>query len=273
MAKTNLKFVSCLLLCAVLIFHTSFIDAALFQSSCRAVIFSDTTKIRRLYGKGVHERVLPASTTKIMTALVVLERMPLDAYVTVNSKATYAQPSKIYARPGERYRVRDLLYATLLNSANDATIVLAEATAGSEANFVNLMNKRAKALGAIHTKFANSNGLPTRRGTQYTSAYDMYLIFREALKNRFFREAIKRPYGVIYSRDGRKIPLKSHNKILFSNWRRKVYGKTGYTNSAGACFVGMVEYKGSTLVIGVFDCPERWRDIKYVVSNYAGMDL
>jgi D-alanyl-D-alanine carboxypeptidase (penicillin-binding protein 5/6) len=241
--------------------------------TCRAVIFSDSTKAHRLYGKNVHEKVLPASTTKVLTALLVLEKLSLDQYVTVSQRATYAQPSKIHARPGERYKVRDLLYAILLHSANDASIVLAEAVAGSEAKFVQMMNQRAKELGAKHTKFANSNGLPTKRGYQYTTAYDMYLIFRQALKHDFFREAIKRRYKTIESDGGRKIGLKSHNKILFNDWKNKIYGKTGYTRAAQACFVGTLENGGSTLIIGVFGCTDRWGDIKRVVTKYSGLSL
>ena len=241
--------------------------------SCRAVIFSDSTKVKRLYGKNVQTRVIPASTTKVMTALLAMEKLSLDQYVRVSNNCSHVQPTKLYLKAGERYRVRDLLYAILLNSANDASIVLAEAVAGSEANFVAMMNKRAKQIGANHTRFTNSNGLPTRKISQYTTAYDMYLIFRQALKYPFFREAIKLKYKTIYSKAGRKLNLKSHNKILFSNWKRKVYGKTGYTRSAGACFVGTLQKGESTLIIGVFNCPNRWEDIKRVIAKYGGVAL
>ena len=122
--------------------------------SCKAAIFSDSTKVKRLYGKNVHERVLPASTTKVMTALLAMERLPLNKFITVGKNATSAQPSKLYLKPGEQYKVRDLLYAILLKSANDASIVLATAVSGSEGKFVSLMNQRAKQIGAVHTKFA-----------------------------------------------------------------------------------------------------------------------
>lgn len=244
-----------------------------YQITCNSVIFSDTTKIRRLYGKNVYKKVLPASTTKVMTALIVLEKLSLNQYVTVHSSATHVQPSKIYLRPGERYKVKDLLHAVLIQSANDASVVLAQAVAGSEEKFVKLMNERARGLGARYTKFANSNGLPSSKVKQYTTAYDMYLIFRQALKYDFFKEAIKYKYKNIYSKTGRKIALKSHNKILFFDWKKKIYGKTGYTKAAKSCFVGTVENGQSTFVIGVFGCSERWDDIKYVVSKYGGISL
>ena len=209
-----------------------------YEVSAQAAIFSNSTKVVRYYGKNVHSRVLPASTTKVMTALLVLERLSMEQVVTTSEAATRPQPSKIYARNGERFRVKDLLYALLLNSANDASVILAEAVAGSEQNFVTLMNKRARQLGAKHTRFANSNGLPSKQ-KQYTTPYDMYLIFRAAIKHDFFKTLVQTKYKTITSLDGRQIKLKSHNKMLFfSDWKRPLYGKTGYTRAAKACFVG-----------------------------------
>lgn len=241
--------------------------------TCRSAILSNSTKGKRLFGKDVEKKVLPASTAKIMTALIVLERLSLDQYVTVGVPATYVQPTKLDLKPGEEYRVRDLLYAILLKSANDASVVLAQAVAGSEEKFVALMNKRARQLGARNTKFANAHGLPTRERSQYTTAYDMYLIFLKALKHSFFRETIKLKYKTIYSKDGRKIVLRSHNKILFSGWKKDIYGKTGYTRAAGACFVGTLNDHGNTLVVGVFGCNDRWEYIKKIVSKYGGVAL
>ncbi len=233
----------------------------------------DSSSGRRLFAKNADGRVLPASTTKVMTAILVLEKLSLDDYVVVKERATYVQPSKIDIRAGEQYKVRDLLYALLLGSANDASVALAEAVAGSEYNFVQMMNKRAKQLGAYHTKFANSNGLPTPRVSQYTSAYDMYLIFRKAMQYAFFKEAIKYRYRIIHSKAGRRIVLKSHNRLLFNDWKRMVYGKTGYTRTAGACFVGTIQKGNNTLIVGVFNCTNRWDYIKYIVTKFGGVAL
>ena len=208
-----------------------------------------------------------------MTALLVLEKLPLDKVVNVRKSATYVQPSKIDVKPGERYKVGDLLYALLLSSANDASIVLAEAVAGSEWEFVKLMNKRAQQLGAGNTRFANSNGLPTKKGTQYTTAYDMYLIFRQALKHDFFKEAIKYQYKTISSLEGRTISLKNHNKLLFKDWGKNIYGKTGYTQAARSCFVGYTQKGKNIYIIAVFGCSKRWDDIKYILKKYGGMAL
>jgi D-alanyl-D-alanine carboxypeptidase len=254
-------------------------DAKKVQSSktvitAKAVIFSDSTRKKRLYGKNVYAKILPASTLKVMTALLVLEKLSLDKVVSVSREATYPQPSKINVRLGEEYTVRSLLYAVLLKSANDASVVLAEAVAGSEDAFVDMMNKKARALGCKNTKFVNPHGLPDR-DAQYTTAYDMYLIFREALKYPFFKQAIQYRHKTIYSEAGRKIALTSHNDILFSKWKQKLYGKTGYTKAAKACFVGYVEKDGRDLIIAIFGCKNqrRWKEIKYIVSTYGGVNL
>jgi D-alanyl-D-alanine carboxypeptidase (penicillin-binding protein 5/6) len=219
-------------------------------------------------------RVQPASTAKVMTALLVLEKLPLNKIVTVSRRATLPPPSKLNLREGEKYKVSDLLFALLLNSANDVSIVLAEAVAGSEAEFVRMMNSRAKELGAKNTKFSNASGLPTRKIPQYTTPYDMYLIFREALRHPLFYSAIHHSYKTIYSTAGRRHDLRSHNKILFfTDWKGKVYGKTGYTRAAGSCFVGTVRKGDHALIIAVFGCKRRWEDIKFIIEKYGGVDL
>lgn len=243
-----------------------------FYATARGAIFVDSSNGKRLFSKNADKRILPASTTKVMTALLVLEKLPIDGYVTVSQRATGMQPSKLNLRAGEQYKVRDLLYGLLLNSANDASVVLAEAVAGSEWQFVTMMNQRARQLGAKNTNFANSNGLPSKKD-QYSTAYDMYLIFREALKKTFFKDAVKLKYKVIYSKNGRRINLRSHNKILFKEWKQGVYGKTGYTRAAKSCFVGYTQKGSHTLIIAVFGCTKRWDDIQRIVERFGGVDL
>lgn len=244
-----------------------------YRVSARSAILSNSTKVKRLYGKNVHQRVFPASTTKVMTAILVLERLPLDSVVTISSRAAMVQPSKIGIRPGEKYRVADLLYAVLLKSANDASVALAEAVAGSEEKFVQMMNARARGLGARNTKFANAHGLPSASGTQYSTAYDMYLIFREALNSSFFRRAIALKHKAVYSLAGRKILLRSHNKLLFKGWQSPVHGKTGYTRQAQSCFVGYLPRQKDTLIIAVFGCSRRWEDIRHILTKYGRINL
>ncbi len=240
--------------------------------TANSAILIDFNHNRRYFGRDIEQRVAPASTTKVLTAILVLEKLPLDKYVTVNASALDVQPTKMDAIAGEQYRVRDLLYALLMKSANDAAEVLAEAVAGSQTEFVAMMNNKARDIGAKHSLFANAHGLPSR-GAQYTTAYDMALIFRQALKYDFFRKAITFKYRIIYSKDGRRLFLKSHNKSLFLNWKADVYGKTGYTRQAQSCFVGYVPKGNDTLILSVFGCCKRWEDIKFIIERYGHLDL
>ena len=247
-------------------------EAAARGISATSALLLDATNGRTYYAKSPNRWIFPASTAKIMTVLLVLEKLPLESYVTVSERATRVQPTKLGLKAGERYRVRDLLYGVVLKSANDASIVLAEAVAGSEAKFVVLMNRRARALGARHTRFTNSHGLPSN-ARQYSTARDMARIFKEVLKNNFFKRALAFKYRVIYSKDGRRHFLKSHNKSLFLNWKRDVYGKTGYTRQARSCFVGYFNKGGHTCIIAVFGCRKRWEDIKFMIERYGKTDL
>ncbi|NTV30038.1 MAG: D-alanyl-D-alanine carboxypeptidase [Candidatus Omnitrophica bacterium] len=243
-----------------------------YQVSARSAVLLSGDRLRSIYDKDASRKVLPASTTKVMTALIALETLQLDDYVTISARVTATLPSKVDIKAGERYRVRDLLYAALLNSANDASIALAEASAGSEEAFVARMNRRARQIGAHNTLFANCHGLPSE-DPQYTTAYDMALIFNEAMRKPFFKEAIQNKFWIIQSEAGRKIALRSHNKALFKGWKSPVYGKTGYTNAARACFVGRVMKDNQPLIIAVFGCSKRWDDVKYIFKRYGGVDL
>lgn len=242
-----------------------------YQVSARSAILLTESK-KKLYQKNVSLPVPPASTTKVMTALLVLENLDLNKTISVHSSATHPPPSKINLKPGETFAVKDLLYALLLNSANDVSVALAQAVAGSEKEFVVKMNERARQLGARNTKFVNSNGLPSPGVKQYTTAYDMSLIFKKALQHEFFKKAISHRHKVIYSAQGRKVYLKNHNRMLFTDWGNTIHGKTGYTRAARACFVGVIPRRGKEdLIVAVFGCQRRWNDIRHIVRKYGGV--
>lgn len=243
-----------------------------YAVTANSAILIDAANQHRYYGKDIYQPVIPASTTKLMTAILVMESLSLDDFVTVSPRAVRVQPSKLEVRPSEQYRVKDLMYALLLKSANDAAMVLAEAVAGSEDQFVDMMNQRARQLGAKHTHFVNPHGLPSDK-VQYTTAYDMTLILKEALSHPFVQQALTFKYRMIYSKDGRQFVLKSHNKSMFLGWQQPVYGKTGYTNAAKSCFVGYVDKGPRRLYVAVFGCRKRWDDIQYIIERYGQIDL
>lgn len=240
--------------------------------SALSALLLDSTTNTVLFEKNSQRPIYPASTTKVMTALLVLEKLPLDSMVTVSPTAIDVQETKLNLKPGEQYRVRDLLFAILLKSANDAANVLAEAVGGTQNAFVAMMNAKAKQLGATRTCFANANGLPSA-SVQYTTAKDMAIILREALKNPVFNRIITYKYRIIYAKDGRRHFLKSHNRALFMNWKRDVYGKTGFTLQAQQCFIGYIPKEGHVLIIAVFDSRKRWEDVKYLIQRYGKVSL
>lgn len=205
-----------------------------------AILMSPFTK-RIIYSKNPHQRLLPASTTKIMTALVVLRKSDPKKKVTVSKLASSMEPSKVYLKEGEVYLAEDLLKALLLNSGNDASVALAESVGGSEERFVEMMNEMAKAIGAKNTNFKNSNGLPA--DGQYSTAYDLALIVREAMRNKTFVDIIKmRRLEIEELTTGRRIKLKNHNKSLWKETPYLILGKTGYTKKAKHCFAGYIQY-------------------------------
>ena len=278
-----LKFLRALLiaiLTAILVFpdegmayrHIIFRHKGPYHLTANTALLWDPANNQRYFDLGADREVFPASTTKVLTALLVLENLSLDKYVTVSEHATQVPQTKLGLRAGESYRVRDLLYGLILKSANDAAVALAEAVAGSEGKFVEMMNARVKQIGAMHSRFANPHGLPSQ-GPQFTTAADMALIFAQALKNDFFRQAITFKYLVIYSKEGHRFFLKSHNKILFLNWKHPVFGKTGWTIEAQSCFVGYIPRGNEILVIAVYGCRKRWTDMKYILEHYGHIDL
>jgi len=242
------------------------VDAA-SRITARSVVVLDLLSDRALYAKAPERRHAPASTTKLLTAMVAIDRLGLNKFVKVPRVVRRIPPSKVYLRPGERFRVRDLIRAMLIRSANDAAAVLAIATAGSRKNFAILMNKKARAIGCKHSNFVRPNGLPARG--QVTTAYDMALISRAATKYNFILETMQRKRARIRSASGRRITLKNSNRLL---WQRKydILGKTGYTRRARHCFVGVVEARGGNLYVSVLGSRSRrslWRDVRRVVQR------
>ena len=219
----------------------------------------------------------PASLTKMMTLYLVFDalergKLTMNQKLPVSSRAASQSPSKLGLKQGQKVAVKDLVLGVIIKSANDAAGVLAEAVAGSEKNFVDMMNQKAWNLGARDTHFANPHGLPSR-GSQYTTAKDMALIFKEALKDPFFQRAITFKYRILYSKEGRRHFLKSHNKSLFLNWRYDVFGKTGYTQQAQSCFVGYVKRGNETFIVDVFGTRKRWDYLKWLIEHNARINL
>jgi D-alanyl-D-alanine carboxypeptidase (penicillin-binding protein 5/6) len=206
------------------------------QVQARAAILMDAETGQVLYAKNAHKPLPPASITKVMTAILVLERCDLDAVVKASERAVNTKASSMHLRVGEQVKVRDLLYALMLRSANDAAVALAEHAAGSVEAFAQLMNEKAKSLGAKHTHFVNPHGLHDPR--HLSTAYDLALITRYAMENETFRAIVKTPYYIV-ERSMNQDDLWMVNKAKFLQEYPDAEGvKTGYTNPAGYCFAG-----------------------------------
>jgi serine-type D-Ala-D-Ala carboxypeptidase (penicillin-binding protein 5/6) len=245
-------------------------EAAAVPISAPTAILLDYNSNRIIYAKTPHLRRAPASTTKLLTAIVASQRLRMDGFVTVPKYAEKIEPSKIYVRGGEKYRVRDLIHAVLMNSANDAAEVLAVAAAGSRAEFARLMTAKAKALGCKKSNFVNPSGLPDSR--QYSTAYDMALIMREAQRYPVIVQALRTRTSMIRSAKGRRIYLRNHNKML---WRdsREVLGKTGWTRAARHCFVGQINVNNRHVFVSMLGSHRLWKDLKTLVDYQFGAAL
>lgn len=235
-------------------------QAASFEGaqSAKSAILLDAQSGRVLYEKNADERSLIASTTKIMTALLVCEAGGLDREVTVPPEAAGVEGSSLYLKAGERITVRTLLYGMMLRSGNDAAVALAVEQAGSVAAFVEKMNEKAAQLGLSDTHFENPNGLDASE--HYATARDLAKLCRAAMENETFRAVVS---CKSYTAEGRSFT--NHNKLL---WR--VEGadgiKTGYTKKAGRILAGSAR-RGEQRLICVTICdPDDWREQQELFS-------
>lgn len=218
------------------------------------------------------ERRPMASTTKIMTALVVLETLPREQVITVPREAVGTEGSSIYLYEGERISVNTLLYALLLSSANDAAVALALAAGGSIEGFAAMMNEKAVQLGLSDTHFCNPHGLHDE--AHYTTARDLARLCAAALKDeRFAQIAATRRFTAPQEGTGATRLFLNHNRLL-RTYDGAIGGKTGFTKAAGRCLVSAARRNGLTLIAVTLSDPNDWRDhtalLDFGFSEYEG---
>ena len=201
----------------------------------RGGILIDRRSGRILWSKNPDLRLAPASCTKIMTALLVLERYrDLDRMVRAPASVTEFQQVAIGLRPGDRISLRQALRALMTKSANDACVTLATAVGGSEARFVTLMNRRARQLGLTRTRFVNSRGTPMPG--HYASARDLARLGRYAMRDARFRDLVGAKTRVITWPPAHRVSVTSHNRLLDYPWGDGI--KTGSTKQSLRVLVG-----------------------------------
>ncbi len=221
--------------------------APVLSAPSAVLMDADTGQI--LWMKNPDEKHFPASTTKIMTGLLFAERtQPTDVITCLDPKITQIEESSLHIKPWEKFTAKDLLYGFILRSANDGAVVIAEHVSGTVPKFADLMNARAKELGATNTHFVTPNGL--HDPNHYTTARDMALIARAALQNEKFAEAVRLPTRVISrSKLATDIKVSSKAKKSFYDKFPGADGvKTGWTHKANHCFVGSATRDGRRLL-------------------------
>ncbi len=227
------------------------------SAAAMAVVDGDSGEL--IFCKNCDAKKAPASTTKICTAITVIENCAtLDIPMPVPNEAVGVEGSSLYLQKGEMMTVRDLLYGLMLQSGNDCAVALAVITGGSVQGFVKMMNETAKAAGAVNTNFTNPHGL--HDDEHYTTARDLCAISYYAMKNELFREivATKRHTTPYYGHNyDRNFPNK--NKMLF-NYEGGNGIKTGFTKRSGRCLVSSATRDGKTYICTVLNCGNMWEE-------------
>jgi D-alanyl-D-alanine carboxypeptidase (penicillin-binding protein 5/6) len=233
----------------------------------QAAVIMDASTGEILYGKNSDSLLPPASTAKLVTALVVMEKASFSHIVTISQKASHAHPLKAGFKKGDKVTIEGLLYAALLKSANDAAVALAEAIAGSEDCFVSFMNQKVVSIGAENTKFINATGLPGNG--QYITALDLSRIMKYAMSYPKLKEIIATPSAEVSTEKGKVIFLRNTDELLWTN-EEIIGGKTGFTCSAKHCFVFAAERDRKTIIVSLLGSPSRknlWQEAKKLANK------
>jgi D-alanyl-D-alanine carboxypeptidase (penicillin-binding protein 5/6) len=233
----------------------------------KAAVVMDAANGKVLYAKNPDEVLFPASTAKLVTALVVLDNAPdLSHVVTISRNAAKTPPTRVGFKAGDKVTVDALLHAMLIKSANDAAVALAETVSGSEEEFVKLMNNKAAELGATNTRYINANGLPGH--SQHITARDLSKIMREAIRRPVLREILATRETEVATQSGKTKYIKNTDELLWSD-EDILGGKTGYTRQAMHCFVCAGARHGDTIIVALLGAPSRpllWKEAENLLG-------
>lgn len=221
-------------------------DTPLADLSADSVILIEANTGNVVYEKNAAKRIYPASTTKMMTAIIALENGKLDDVVTVGKDADGAEGSAMNIAAGDKLYFKDLLYGVMMASGNDATIAIADYLSGSVEEFAKLMTKKAHEIGAVNTNFVNSSGLPDKN--HYSTAYDLARIAMYAYRNDQFRELVATAKQEIKWLEPVKSEILENTNLLLHNYQGATGIKTGYTEAAGECLVASAQRNGVDLI-------------------------
>ncbi|MEF9991960.1 MAG: D-alanyl-D-alanine carboxypeptidase family protein [Romboutsia sp.] len=258
-------------------------DSTGVNISSKSAILMDVASGQVLYERNSHEKLPPASVTKVMTMLLISEalesgKIKIDDSVSVSETAASMGGSQIFLEPGESQKVDTLLKGIAVASANDACVAMAEHVAGSVEAFVDMMNKKAKELGMNDTHFANTNGLPI--DNHYTSAYDIATMSRELLKHDVISKYLTTWMDqVVVGKKQVTVGLANTNKLI-KHFKGATGVKTGFTQEAKYCLSASAKRGDTHLVaatLGAQTSPERFKDatdlLNYGFANYESIKL
>lgn len=254
------------------------------EINAQGSVLIDASTGQVLFGKNEESTFEPASTTKVITALITLEKCNLDDEVTVQEDYTKVGGTGIGLLKGDVLTVRDLLFGLLLDSANDCANALADHISGNVTEFAKLMNAKAKELGALHTNFKNPSGMPDPE--HVTTAHDLALFLRAAINNKEYMEITQTPSHTITLKNDSKKTFIVNNKNYMINKNSRYYypfaisGKNGYTTKANQTYVAAAEKDGHILIAAFLDAVDKdqnFQDMKnvfnYGFDNYSLVHL
>lgn len=235
-------------------------DEEVDMSQAHAAVLMDVARSQVMYAKNAHEQLAPASLTKVMTALLAMKYGSMDQVLTATSAVyiTEEGAQRLGLKAGDSMTLSQAMRIMLINSSNDVAMLVAEGIGGSVDEFVAMMNEEAKALGATNTNFKNPHGLS--EPDHYSTAYDLYLIFNEAIKYDLFREIINMDsYSTVYQdKNGadKDVSIHSTNRYFAGEYEvpdhiTLIGGKTGTTNAAGHCLIMLSRDKGGDMYVSV----------------------
>lgn len=246
--------------------HTIYASEQSSLTSAKGMCVLEKNSGKILYAKNMDMQLANASTTKIVTAITVIQNCDnLQEEITVNELAVGIDGTSIYLRKDEKLKVIDLLYGLMLRSGNDSACALAYHVGGTMEQFVEMMNETARKAGAKNSNFANPHGLDDKN--HYTTAYDLALITAYALNNPIFKEIVStKNYKIEKTNMSETRYLANKNKLL-SSLEGCIGVKTGFTSKAGRCLVSAVERNGMTVVCVVLNCGPMFEESKKLLNK------
>jgi D-alanyl-D-alanine carboxypeptidase (penicillin-binding protein 5/6) len=230
------------------------------------LVEKDTFQV--ISGRDYDRKHAPASTTKVLTTIVALEKLQGNESIVPDKAVLKIPASKLNLVPGKQYQAADLIKGTMIESANDAAYTIGSYIGGTEESFAQMMNEKARSIGAYDSNFKNASGLFVEG--QHTTCWDLALMFKYALESDNFRDIIATKY-FLFNDSKRSVRYKNHNRLLFC-FEPTIGGKTGFTRASKHCYVGAFEKEGRVYILSLLGSRDLWGDaVKILQDLYSNL--